>query len=57
VKEFNPMNWNIDSFEIGKPIGHGKFGHVYLAREKVSKYIVALKVVYKKQLTNLNVET
>lgn len=26
--------WTINDFEIGKPLGHGKFGHVYLAREK-----------------------
>ena len=38
----------IDDFEIGKPLGRGKFGHVYLAREKKSKFIVALKVLYKK---------
>lgn len=25
--------------------GHGKFGNVYLAREKHSKYVVALKVL------------
>jgi serine/threonine protein kinase len=31
-------------------MGRGKFGHVYLAREKKSKFIVALKVLYKKQL-------
>lgn len=40
--------WTINDFEIGKPLGRGKFGHVYLAREKKSKYIVALKVLYKK---------
>lgn len=36
--------WTIDDFDIGKPLGKGKFGNVYLAREKQSKYIVALKV-------------
>jgi len=40
--------WTLDDFEIGKPLGRGKFGHVYLAREKKSKFIVALKVLYKK---------
>lgn len=25
--------WSINDFEIGKPIGKGKFGRVYLARE------------------------
>lgn len=36
--------WNLSDFEIGRPLGKGKFGNVYLAREKKSKYIVALKV-------------
>ena len=36
--------WNLSDFDIGKPLGRGKFGNVYLAREKSSKYIVALKV-------------
>ncbi len=47
-KKFEPKNWTIDDFEIGKPLGRGKFGHVYLAREKKSKFIIALKVLYKK---------
>lgn len=25
--------WSLDDFEIGKPLGKGKFGRVYLARE------------------------
>jgi hypothetical protein len=36
--------WQLSEFDIGKPLGKGKFGNVYLAREKSSKYIVALKV-------------
>ncbi len=45
-------NWTLDDFEIGKRLGRGKFGHVYLAREKKSKFIVALKVrkFYEKQI-------
>lgn len=34
----------MDDFDIGKPLGKGKFGNVYVAREKKSKFIVALKV-------------
>lgn len=48
--------WTLDDFEIGKPLGKGKFGNVYLAREKKSKYIVALKVLFKSQLAKSNVE-
>ena len=38
------------------PLGKGKFGNVYLAREKKSKYIVALKVMFKSQLIKNNVQ-
>lgn len=48
ARKFNPQEWSIDNFEIGKPMGRGKFGHVYLAREKKTKFICALKVLYKK---------
>ena len=37
-------------------IPKGKFGNVYLAREKRSKYIVALKVLFKSQLQKASVE-
>jgi aurora kinase len=48
--------WCLDDFEIGKPLGQGKFGSVYLAREKASKYIVAIKVLHKSQLQKAGVE-
>lgn len=48
--------WSLNDFEIGKPLGRGKFGSVYLAREKRSKYIVALKVLQKSQLLKAGVE-
>jgi len=48
--------WSLDDFDIGKPLGRGKFGRVYLAREKKSKFIVALKVLFKSQLSKACVE-
>jgi len=48
--------WQLGDFDIGKPLGRGKFGNVYLAREKKSGYIVALKVLFKSQLQQSNVE-
>mmetsp|Transcript_14676 Transcript_14676/g.23103 ORF Transcript_14676/g.23103 Transcript_14676/m.23103 type:complete len:320 (+) Transcript_14676:161-1120(+) len=48
--------WSLNDFEIGKPLGRGKFGSVYLAREKQSKYIVAIKVLHKSQLLKAGVE-
>lgn len=49
-------HWSLQDFEIGRALGQGKFGHVYLAREKQSGYVVALKVLYKKELTKHGVE-
>lgn len=49
-------SWCLTDFDIGKPLGRGKFGSVYLAREKNSKYIVALKVLFKSQLMKACVE-
>lgn len=48
--------WQLSDFDIGRPLGKGKFGNVYLAREKASKYIVALKVLFKSQLQKAAVE-
>jgi len=48
--------WTLHDFEIGKPLGRGKFGKVYLARERRTKYIVALKVLSKNQLLKSGVE-
>lgn len=48
--------WLLNDFDIGKPLGNGKFGKVYLAREKKSHFIVALKVLFKSQLTKAGVE-
>ena len=50
------QRWHLSDFEIGKPLGRGKFGSVYLAREKRTKYIVALKVLKKGQLLKAGVE-
>ena len=38
--------FKMDDFQIGKQLGRGKFGTVYLGREKASKAIVALKVTF-----------
>lgn len=48
--------WNLNNFDIGRMLGKGKFGNVYLAREKESKFVVALKVLFKKQVFADNVE-
>ncbi|KAI3618456.1 hypothetical protein CBS9595_002819 [Malassezia furfur] len=56
--------WSLSQFEIGRPLGKGKFGRVYLARTKSvtsaklqnQGYVVALKCVYKKELVENKVD-
>lgn len=48
--------FTLDDFDIGRPLGSGKFGHVYLARDKKQKFIVALKILYKAQILKNGVE-
>lgn len=37
----------IEDFEVTKKLGRGKFGNVYLARDKASHQLVAFKVLFK----------
>jgi len=49
--------WTLGDFDIGRPLGRGKFGNVYLARVKAhTQFIVALKVLQKSQLMKAGVE-
>lgn len=48
----NKKNWSLINFDIGRPLGRGKFGNVYLAREKETKFVIALKVLFKKQIAS-----
>jgi aurora kinase, other len=47
---------HLGMFEIGKPLGKGKFGRVYLARHRSSGYICALKVLHKAEIQNEGAE-
>ncbi|XP_065864187.1 serine/threonine-protein kinase Aurora-3 [Euphorbia lathyris] len=49
-RENQKRQWSLRDFEIGKPLGKGKFGRVYLAREVKSQYLVALKIIFKEQI-------
>jgi len=42
--------WSLKDFQIGTPLGRGKFGRVYLAREKNTHYMVAIKLLIKSEL-------
>ncbi|KAJ5815273.1 serine/threonine-protein kinase Eg2 [Penicillium riverlandense] len=45
-----PKQLHLGMFEIGKPLGKGKFGRVYLAKERSSGFVCALKVLHKSEL-------
>lgn len=55
-KKDGEKRWVLTDFDIGRPLGKGKFGNVYLAREKKSKYVVAMKVLFKSQIEQADVE-
>lgn len=43
--------WSIEDFQMGKALGKGKFGQVYMAKEKTSGIRVALKVRRRRRST------
>merc|ERR1712050_483938 len=45
-----PLNWKISDFDVGRLLGAGKFGRVYLAREKSKKTIIAIKSIKKEDI-------
>ncbi|KAI6171244.1 Aurora kinase [Aphelenchoides bicaudatus] len=49
-------DWSLKDFEVGRPLGKGKFGNVYLARTKRYHIPVALKILFKSQITKNHVE-
>ncbi|KAG5940556.1 hypothetical protein E4U59_002351 [Claviceps monticola] len=51
-----PKKFHLGMFEIGRPLGKGKFGRVYLARERTSGFVCALKVLHKHELQKGGVE-
>lgn len=51
-----PIQFHLGMFEIGRPLGKGKFGRVYLVRERKSKFICALKVLHKNEIIKGHVE-
>jgi aurora kinase len=51
-----PKQWHLGMFEIGKPLGKGKFGRVYLAKERTSGFVCALKVLHKAEIQQGKVE-
>ncbi|CAL1713551.1 unnamed protein product [Somion occarium] len=49
--------WHLTDFDMGRPLGKGKFGRVYMVRTKVEPhFILALKCLYKKEIVESRVE-
>lgn len=55
-KEEPKKSWTLSDFDLGRPLGKGKFGNVYLAREKKSHFVIALKVLIKSQIVDSEIE-
>jgi aurora kinase len=51
-----PRQWHLGMFDIGKPLGKGKFGRVYLAKERATGFVCALKVLHKSEIQQGKVE-
>ncbi|KZN89250.1 Serine/threonine-protein kinase [Penicillium chrysogenum] len=56
IKQPVPKELHLGMFEIGRPLGKGKFGRVYLARERGTGFICALKVLHKDEIRQGRVE-
>ncbi|KAJ3425513.1 aurora a [Anaeramoeba flamelloides] len=48
--------WSKSDLIVGRALGKGQFGNVYLAKEKKSKEFVALKVLFKNKLREIDAE-
>ncbi|KDQ62148.1 hypothetical protein JAAARDRAFT_189514 [Jaapia argillacea MUCL 33604] len=59
VSRYQPTReWHLTDFDIGRPLGKGKFGRVYMVRTKqpLPQYILALKTLYKSEIVQSRVE-
>ena len=56
LEQAQPKDWHLGMFEIGKPLGKGKFGRVYLAKTRSTGFVCALKVLHKSELQQGKVE-
>lgn len=48
--------FHLGMFEVGRPLGKGKFAQVYLVRERASGHICALKTLYKSEFQQYQLE-
>ncbi|KXN83124.1 Serine/threonine-protein kinase ark1 [Leucoagaricus sp. SymC.cos] len=56
-KKSPTREWSLHEFDMGRPLGKGKFGRVYMVRTKCEpRYILALKTLYKSEIVQSKVE-
>lgn len=56
-KHIAENRWKISDFEIGKKLGNGRFGKVYLVREKKTHFICAIKILFKSQIQDNGIQS
>ena len=56
VKSDPPKRMKKDDFEIGKKLGNGMFGEVFLVRHKILKFVCAMKILKKEVVRTQKVE-
>ncbi|KAF8060874.1 kinase-like protein [Lyophyllum atratum] len=55
--KYPTREWHLSDFDLGRPLGKGKYGRVYMVRTKCApRYIVALKTLIKPELVQNGVE-
>ncbi|CAH8486492.1 unnamed protein product [Dicrocoelium dendriticum] len=52
ILRHSTRKWSLSDLDIGKKLGEGCFGSVYLAREKRSRFVVALKMLVRSEMTS-----
>lgn len=55
-KAIQPYKWTLHDFDVGRKLGRGKFGRVYLVRVKTTNFICALKSMKKSELVSFHAE-
>lgn len=56
ILAYSSYPWAPHDFELGVALGKGKFGRVYVARERKTQFIVAMKIMFKTELVKGRVE-
>jgi aurora kinase len=50
IKSNNHKDISLEEFKLGRKLGKGRFGNVYLAQHKINNFSLAIKIINIKQL-------